>query len=289
MGMENLAIGSLPGVNPEQVAIRRLTGAIGAEIKGIDLGQGWDDAVFKVIYDALMEHGVVFLRDQSWTVDQQLEFSKLLGSPAFSKKLPFYDGTYEYVSVLENDGTQLVVGDVWHNDNTDWVSPPMGAVLHSEEMPEYGGDTLWASTYAAYDRLSAPMKQMLEGMTAIHDNSVVAAMYSSTKSLRSDGLQADETVEHPIVRTHPVTKRKALFVNSVYTRRVVGMGADEGKALLEMLYEQVKYPETQVRFRWEPNSVAIWDNRCTQHYAVSDYAGFRRKMRRVQIEGDRPF
>lgn len=289
--MTKSARNALPasGTGDGKIHVQRVTGNSGALIQGIDLGKGWDDKAFAVIHNALVEYGVVFLRGQSWNVDQQLEFAKLLGKPAYSKKLPFYMGAYAYVSVLENDGTEYPIGALWHTDNTDWECPPMGAVLHCEEVPEYGGDTIWASTYAAYNLLSEPIKRMLDGMTALHDNSIVAELYRGSRGVRNSGLEVNPPVEHPIIRTHPVTKRKALFVNAGYTRKITGLDSAQSKALLEMLFAQMMRPEVQVRFRWEPNSVAIWDNRCTQHYAVGDYAGQRRKMRRVQIEGDRPY
>lgn len=276
-----------PAARRNDIEVRRVNGLVGAEILGLDLGAGWDGQIFRAIHDAVVEYGVVFLRDQSWTVDQQLEFAKLFGPPAYSKKLPFYAGSYEYVSLLENDGSQQAVGDVWHTDNTDWEVPPMGAVLHCEVAPEFGGDTVWANTCAAYDLLPEKIKRMIDDMTAMHDNSLVAERYGGTAGVRSEGAVVGAAVEHPVVRHHALTGRPVLFVNSTYTRRIVGLEREQSDALLHMLFDQVKRPEIQVRFRWRPNSVAIWDNRCTQHYAVGDYIGQHRRMRRVQIEGVR--
>lgn len=270
----------------ESVKIEPVTSTIGAEIKGINLSTEVDDAVFKVIHDALMTHQVVFFRDQALTTEQHLALARRFGEPAYSKKLPMYDGI-ETVSLLENDGSKRVVGDIWHTDNTDFANPPMGALLYAQAVPSIGGDTNWASMYAAYDALSDGMKDYLSRLTALHDNSGVKRRYASEKSLRAEGTVVDEPAEHPVVRVHPVTGRRSLFVNSGYTQRIVGVSDVESRHVLNMLFEHVMRPEFHVRFRWRRGSLAIWDNRCTQHYAVGDYNELRR-MRRVQIVGDKP-
>jgi len=285
--MSDVDVHPTPGV-AETIAVRRLTRHIGAEITGIDLGRGWDEPAFARIHQALMDHGVVFLRDQTLDIDQQLAFASRFGTPAYSKKLPMYDERHETVSLLENDGSRIAVGARWHTDNTDWREPPMGALLFCEVAPSVGGDTVFASMYAAYEALSPRMQSILDGMRALHDNSLVQKTYGGTGTLRTEGTAVGAPVEHPIVRTHPVTGRKALFVNAVYTRRIVGLSEAESDALLGMVYRHLERPEFQCRFRWQADSLAIWDNRCVQHYAVDDYQELRR-MRRVQILGDRPF
>jgi taurine dioxygenase len=269
-----------------QIAVEPVTTTIGAEIKGVDLGKGIDDELFRVLHEALMTHQVIFLRDQNLTTEQHLDLAGRFGEPAYSKKLPMYDGI-ETVSLLENDGSKRVVGDIWHTDNTDIENPPMGALLYAEAAPSVGGDTNWASMYAAYDALSDGMKRYLEKLTALHDNSAVKRRYAGANTLRGEGIAVAEPVEHPIVRVHPVTGRRSLFVNSVYTQHVVGVPAIESRHILSMLFEHVMRPEFHVRFRWRRGSLAIWHNRCTQHYAVGDYRELRR-MRRVQIVGDKP-
>jgi taurine dioxygenase len=197
-----------------------------------------------------------------------------------------YEG-YQDVSLLENDGSKTAIGAMWHTDNTDFERPPMASLLYSEVSPAVGGDTIWASMYAAYDALSAPMKAYLDRLTALHDNSIVKQLYAAEGTLRSEGVAVDAPIEHPVIRIHPESGRKALYVNSAYTRAIVGVPAMESRHILNFLFEHLTRPEYQVRFRWTAGSLAIWDNRCSQHYALDDYSELRR-MRRVQVEGDRP-
>ncbi len=270
-----------------ELRIEPLSAAIGAEIHGVDLAQGIDDRLFEAVHTALMSYQVVFFRDQTISADQHLALATRFGEPAYSKKLKMYDG-YDNVSLLENDGSMIAVGAVWHTDNTDYETPPWGSLLYAEVVPTTGGDTIWASMTAAYDGLSEGMKAHLDGLTALHDNSNIRRLYAGSGTLRDDGVVIDEPAEHPIVRTHPVTGCKGLFVNSGYTQRIAGVPEIEGRHILAMLLEHVTKPEFQVRFKWRPGSLAIWDNRCTQHYALDDYSELRR-MRRVQIVGDKPF
>jgi len=234
-----------------------------------------------------MAYQVVFFREQTITAGQQLALATRFGEPAYSKKLKMYDG-YDNVSLLENDGSKIVVGAVWHTDNTDYETPPWGSLLFAEVIPAIGGDTIWASMTAAYDGLSEGMKAHLDGLTALHDNANIRRLYAGSGNLRDEGVVIDEPAQHPVVRTHPVTHRKGLFVNSAYTQRIADVPDVESQHLLAMLFEHVAKPEFQVRFKWRPGSLAIWDNRCTQHYALDDYSELRR-MRRVQIVGDKPF
>lgn len=268
------------------IEIRPLTPAIGAEIAGVDLSQSVDDPTFAVIHRAFIDHQVIFFRDQRLSAEQHRNLALRFGKPSLSRKLKMYDG-YDDVSLLENDGSKTAIGALWHTDNTDYENPPLASLLYSEVSPAVGGDTIWASMYAAYDALSTSMKTYLEGLTALHDNSIVKQLYAAEKSLRSEGVVVKEAVEHPVVHVHPVTRRKALFVNSAYTRAIADVPTNESRHILNMLFEHVMRPEFQVRFRWTQGSLAIWDNRCTQHYALDDYGNLRR-MRRVQIEGDRP-
>lgn len=267
--------------------VEKIAPAIGAEIHGLNLGQHEDAETFAFLHDALMEHQVVFLRDQSLNVDQHVSLAKRFGAPLYSKKLKMYGDKYDCLSLLENDGTKIAVGSVWHTDNTDYEEPPMGSLLYCEVAPKVGGDTIWCSMYAAYDALADSTKTYLDNLTALHDNSNVRRRYAGQNILRNDAMEVPPPVEHPVVVRHPVTGRKALFVNSNYTVRLKGVSDTESQNVLNMLYDHVKKPEFQVRFRWRANSLAIWDNRCTQHYALDDYKELRR-MRRVQIAGTRP-
>jgi taurine dioxygenase len=266
--------------------IRPLAPAIGAEITGVDLERGVDDQTFAAIYRAFIDHQVIFFRDQRLSAEQHRNLALRFGTPAFSRKLKMYEG-YQDVSLLENDGTKTAIGAMWHTDNTDFENPPMASLLYSEISPALGGDTIWASMYAAYDALSTPMKVYLDGLNALHDNSVIKQLYAAEQTLRGDGIVVGEPIEHPTVRVHPVTGRKALYVNAAYTRAIVGVPPAESRHVLNYLFEHLTRPEFQVRFRWTAGSLAIWDNRCSQHYALDDYSELRR-MRRVQVEGDRP-
>ncbi|MGE0153795.1 MAG: TauD/TfdA dioxygenase family protein [Reyranellaceae bacterium] len=266
--------------------VEKIAPAIGAEIHGLDLGQREDEDTFKFLHDALMEHQVIFLRDQTLDPDRHMRLAQRFGTPLYSKKLKMYGDKYDSLSLLENDGTKIAVGSVWHTDNTDYEEPPMGSLLYCEVAPRVGGDTIWASMYAAYDALAANTKAYIDGLTALHDNSNVRRRYGGQNILSSAAMEVPPPVEHPVVVRHPVTGRKALYVNSNYTVRLKDVSDTESQYVLQMLYDHVKKPEFQVRFRWRAKSLAIWDNRCTQHYALDDYKELRR-MRRVQIAGSR--
>ncbi len=269
------------------MTVEKLAPAIGAEIHGLDIGQQEDAATFERLHEALMEHQVIFLRDQTLSVDQHMSLARRFGVPLYSKKLKMYGNAYDSMSLLENDGTKIAVGSVWHADNTDFEEPPMGALLYCEVAPSVGGDTIFASMYAAYEALNEATRAYLDKLTALHDNSNVSRRYAGQDILRDSAMAVPAAVEHPVVHRHPVTGRKALFVNSNYTMRLVGLSDTESHHLLQMLFDHIRRPEFQVRFRWKANSLAIWDNRCTQHYALDDYNELRR-MRRVQIAGTRP-
>lgn len=269
------------------ITVEKLAPAIGAEIHGVDLGKDENEATFRHLHDALMENSVIFLRNQTLDVDQHMSLARRFGAPLYSKKLKMYGDKYDSMSLLENDGTKVAVGSVWHTDNTDYPEPPMGSLLYCEVAPSVGGDTIWASMYAAYEALNESTRAYLGTLTALHDNSNVRRRYAGQGVLRDDAMTVPPPVEHPVVHRHPVTGRKALFVNSNYTVRLAGVSDTESQHVLQMLYDHIKKPEFQVRFRWKANSLAIWDNRCTQHYALDDYKELRR-MRRVQIAGTRP-
>ena len=268
----------------QHVRVEPLSPTIGAEISGIDLSQPPDDAAFARVHDALMTHQVVFFREQPLDPDAQMALARRFAEPLFSKKLKLYGDKYDALSLLENDGSKIAVGSVWHTDNTDFDAPPMGSLLYCEIAPSVGGDTIWASMTAAYDALAPATKAHLETLYALHDNSNVQRRYAGKGMLRDDGLAVGRPARHPVVHRHPVTGRKALFVNANYTTRIDGVSDAESQHLLQMLFDHVRRPEFQVRFRWRAGSLAIWDNRCTQHYALDDYRELRR-MRRVQLAG----
>jgi len=266
-------------------AVRSLTPLIGAEISGVDLTDLTPDLV-QFIRDALLTHSVVFFRNQALTIEQHKDlgraFGELLIHPATIPKIP----EHPEINVIESGAnSKKVAGEVWHSDISSQVEPPMGSILYMKEVPPTGGgDTLFASTNAAYDALSQAMKSFLSGLTAIHD----------TERLRGGAYIKNPTerfgfAEHPVVRTHPETKRKSLFVNGVFTSHIVQLSKSESDALLGFLYRHQEAPQFQCRFKWEPGSIAFWDNRCTLHHAVWDYYPHRRYGHRVTICGDRPF
>ena len=269
------------------ISVSPVAGALGAEISGVDLGS-LSDAAFAEIRAALLEHQVVFFRDQELTRDQHKAFGRRFGTLHVHPFLqPLKDEGYPEFVVLESDANRPFVAEAWHSDVTFQEEPPLGSVLRCVEAPEFGGDTMWASMYAAYEALSGPMQRLLSDLVAIHDTSRTF----SRENYGHIGKRAERVVaaEHPVVRTHPETGRKALFVNSAFTQAIKGMKPAESAALLGFLYHHLESPDFTCRFRWRKNSMAMWDNRCTQHRVVADHVAAYRRMERVTIEGDKPF
>ncbi|HKU99943.1 MAG TPA: TauD/TfdA family dioxygenase [Vineibacter sp.] len=270
----------------QTIEVRKLNPVIGAEIGGVDLSRPLGNQQFQEIHDALAENLVIFFRDQQITPDQHKDFGRRFGKlhvhPASGRTV---EGHPEILVIAADEKSKRVAGEEWHSDVSFEAEPPMGSILYLTEVPPTGGgDTLFASMYAAYDALSDRMKAHLEGLTAIHDSvHVFGGAY---------GDRADKVLprnEHPVIRTHPVTGRKALFVNRGFTTRIVGLPRPESAALLEYLYRHVETPEFHCRFHWRANSIAFWDNRCAQHHALFDYYPHRRYGHRVTVCGDRPF
>ena len=263
---------------------------IGAVVEGVDLAEPVDDELFEQLDRALLEWKVLFFRDQDITGPQQAAFAAHWGP---LETHPFYG----HVTGTEADAPEVVrlekdakVGgfeNAWHSDVSWRVEPSLGSVLRAVDLPEVGGDTLWADMGAAYDRLTPELKERIDGLVAVHDwwDSFGLAMAPGERErLRPDF----PPVEHPVVRTHPETGRKTLFVNTNFTRRILDIDPTEGNALLHLLYQQADRPEVQCRVRWQPGTVVMWDNRAVQHYAASDYYPARRVMERVAIVGDTP-
>jgi taurine dioxygenase len=268
------------------LAIRRTTPKCGADVSGIDLSQPIDESCIADLRSALADHGVLFFRDQRMTPEQQKAFGRRFGElhlhPAWPRLL---EGHPEIMEIYADADSKRIAGEDWHSDVSCDPEPPLGTLLYMLEVPSVGGDTLFASMYAAYDALSAPMKRMLEGMTALHDG-------ETTYRGRYEGMKeaaSYPSAEHPVIRTHPVSGRKALFVNRIFTRRILQLEKHESDAVLEMLFRHIETPEFHCRFRWQPGSVAFWDNRCVQHHALWDYYPQRRRGLRVTIKGERPF
>lgn len=265
----------------ETIRVTPLTPTLGAEIGGVELAAPGEQQVHE-IGRALAAHGVVFFRDQRMTIEQHKAFGRRFGDlhvhPAYG--MP---GHPEVLEIKADEHSKRVAGEVWHSDVSCEPRPPMGSILHIHEVPANGGgDTLFSSMYAAWEGLSAPMRAMLEGLRAVHDGNYVYRM-------RHGQSGSDYPVSsHPIARTHPVTGRKALFVDRGFTTHIEGLSRAESTAVLEMLFREVERDEYKCRFKWRPGSVAFWDNRCTQHLAIWDYHPLRRYGLRVTIAGDVP-
>jgi len=273
--------------------IHPLAGALGAEVAGVDLGGSLTDALVAKIRDALVEHQVIFFRDQRLDLEGLEALGRRFGPLQIHPFHPAVAGHPE-VLLLEAGQQRPAVADTdaWHSDLTGLAAPPLGSILYAVDVPDVGGDTIFASGYAAHDALSRPMQRMLAELHAVHD---MMRVFGPGLLAQPDGAarwaqarQAYPPVRHPIVRTHPASGRKALFVNPIFTESIDGLPGRESAALLAFLYEHTRLPEFQCRFRWRAGSVAFWDNRCTQHYPVADYWPQRRRMHRVAIEGDRP-
>ena len=269
------------------IDLRPLTPTIGAEIFGVDLGGEISNQQYDAIHEALLRHLVIFLRDQKMTPEQHKAFGRRFGKLHLHPASPnLLEGHPEILLIQANEKSKRVAGEVWHSDVSCDPEPPMGSILYMHETPANGGgDTMFANMYTAFETLSAPMQRFLEGLNAVHDGEHV---YRGRYGWNDSGKTYPRSV-HPVVRTHPETGRKALFVNRGFTTAIEGLNRDESDALLEMLYDHAETPEYQCRFKWQPGSVAFWDNRAAMHHAMWDYFPHSRRAHRVTICGDKPF
>ncbi len=273
------------------IGVRPIAGAIGAEISGVDLSAPLDHDTIAEIRRAWLDHLVIFFRDQDLPPARFLAFARRLGEPI---EYPFVTGIAgfpEITPVVKLEHEKVNFGGLWHSDTTYLEIPPMGTMLIAREVPAYGGDTLFANMYLAYETLSPGMRRLLDGLVAV--NSSTKADTTKTREDRMrDGAnpaaRAEYEASHPVVRTHPETGRKALYVNGGHTVRFKDMTEEESAPLLRSLFAHQTRPEFTCRFRWEKGSLAFWDNRCAQHNPINDYHGFRRVMHRVTLAGDRP-
>jgi taurine dioxygenase len=273
------------------IDVHPVAGALGAEISGVDLAGDLDARTVDAIRRAWLEHLVIFFRDQHLTPAQFLAFARRFGEP---NEYPFVKGlpeAPEVIPVLKLEHETANFGGIWHSDTTYLEQPPMASMLIAREVPPAGGDTEFASMYRAYETLSDGMKRLLDPLVAVHSSALADA--SKTREDRvKDSPRGDAasryTAEHPVVRLHPETGRKALYVDVAHTERFVDMTREESLPLLSYLYRHQVRPEFTCRFRWQPGSIAVWDNRCVQHNAINDYAGHRRLMHRITLVGDRP-
>jgi taurine dioxygenase len=274
------------GASYRRIGVRPLAPTIGAEITGVDLSQPLAGDVFAEVHQCLLEWKVVFFRDQRVTPEQHLAFAGLWGE---LEQHPFIPrGGSDEVARFEKSDEVGGYENAWHADVTWRERPAMAAILRAVEVPDVGGDTLFAHMAAAYDNLPEAIRDRIDGMFAVHDHGPTFGFMMDAET-RAAMRERYPAVEHPVVRTHPETGRKTLFVNAPFTTHLVGLGEAESNALLDRLTRQASVPEYQCRWHWRPGDVAMWDNRAVQHYASSDYFPARRVMERVAIVGDRPF
>lgn len=264
---------------------------LGAEIRGVDLKETLDVEAHQTIHDGLMDHGILIFRDQDITPAQHIAFGKQFGDLTIHPFSPSLPDTPELI-ILDNDlNNPPRLTDVWHTDETFREEPPMGTILRAVIVPQVGGDTVFASMTAAFEGLSDSIQQFIMDLVAVHDFKPFRTLFTDSeedkkKRRRMEDLYPNPT--HPVVRIHPVTGKKALFVNPNFTIAIKGMKERESQAILDLLFQQAHIPEYQFRVRWQPHTLVFWDNRSVQHYAVHDYYPQRRRMERVTLKGDRP-
>lgn len=273
------------------LSVQPVSGAIGAVVHGIDLRKPVSDALIAKLRAAWLQHGVLFFRDQPLPPAEFQAFAERFGEVI---EYPFVKGIEGYpliIPVLKLEHERSNFGGIWHTDTAYLDEPPMATMLIAREIPPYGGDTLFASGYAAYEALSPAMQRMLEGLRGVNTSAkadVTKTREDRIKDSGSEKARTEYVAEHPVVRTHPETGRKSLFVNFGHTARFAGMTEEESKPLLDFLFQHQVRPEFTCRFSWQVGSIAFWDNRCTLHNPVNDYHGFRRLLHRVTLKGDRP-
>ncbi len=272
------------------IGFQPLAPSLGAEVVGVDLREELAESVLATLREGLSRHLVLFFRDQVIDPKHHMALATAFGVPVAHPAYPGVEG-FPAINVLESTAERPTKIDTWHTDMTFLERPPLGSILRAREIPEVGGDTMWASLYAAYEGLSARMQRYLEGLQASH-----SFAHGFRHSLAEpggwdrlgDAVRRNPPVEHPVVRTHPVTGRRALFVNRLFTTHIVGLAEAESRAVLGFLFEHLETPEFTCRFRWRRDSIAFWDNRATLHRPLNDYFPARRRMERITIAGERP-
>jgi taurine dioxygenase len=270
--------------------VQRLCASLGAEIQDLDLKAPMDDDAFRAFEAALIEHKVLAVRDQFLTTAQHVALSRRFGELEVHPMRP--QGQFPEILVLDNHKDNPVLStDVWHSDTTFRKNPTKYTILRCEIMPEYGGDTLWANMEAAHDGLSDTFRAMISDLRAVHDFQNFRVLFKNTEEDRIKLHRMEDMFpnpSHPVVRTHPVTGRKSIYVNPQFTLRIEGLEPAESRAILDVLFAQARVPEYQFRIRWTPGTIVFWDNRSTQHYAANDYYPQRRRMERTAVVGEVP-
>jgi taurine dioxygenase len=273
------------------VKATRIAGALGAELRGVDLSAPLSEAQVQEIRGAFLDHLVIFFRDQPLTETQFMAFAGKFGEPVEYPLVKGLEGFPKIIEVKKLEHERAAFGAIWHSDTAYLERPPMASMLLARELPPFGGDTLFANMYLAFDSLSPGLKKSLEKLKAVNSSAKADVTKTREDRVRSAGTAdaAREFVaEHPVVRTHPETGRKALYVNPAHTVRFAGWTEEESAPLLKYLFEVQTRPEFTCRFAWQPGSIALWDNRCAQHNPVNDYHGHRRVMHRITLAGDVP-
>jgi taurine dioxygenase len=272
------------------IKVLPIAGSLGAEITGVDLATDLVDETVAEIRKAWLEHLVVFFRDQFLGPDEFLAFARRIGEPVEYPFVKGIDGYPEIIAVTKLPHETVNFGGIWHSDTVYLERPPMGTMLLARQVPPVGGDTMFANMYAAYEALSPGMQRLLDGLRAVHSSGLADVSATREDRIRDSGAERDNEyiAEHPVVRTHPETGRKALYVNVAHTLRFVDMTKEESQPLLRYLFEQSVRPELTCRFQWRTGSLALWDNRCAMHNPVNDYHGYTRAMHRITLGGDIP-
>jgi taurine dioxygenase len=259
----------------------------GAEVEGLDLSQPLDGETVDALTEALADNCVLFFQDQELTPEQHKRLGNYFGELHLHPAWPrLVEGHPEIMEIYADENSKRIAGEEWHSDVSCDAEPPLGTILRLIEVPPVGGDTLFANMVAAFEALSPPMQRLLEGLTALHDGE--QAYRGRYEGANEEGKVYPRAV-HPVVVTHPVNGRKAIFVNRIFTTRIVELSKQESDGVLRTLFEHIEKPDFQCRFRWRPNSVAFWDNRCTMHLALWDYYPNRRRGHRVTIKGEAPY
>jgi taurine dioxygenase len=275
--------------NYRHIEVRPLAGALGAEVVGVDMARELDDEVVHEVRQAFLDHLVIFLRDQKVTPQQQVAFARRFGEPMAYPQLKGLAEAPLITPVVKLEHERNNFGGIWHSDTTYLPEPPMGSMLLALEVPPYGGDTLFANQYLAYEQLSEGLRKTLDGLVGISSSAKAEVSKTREDQMKKAGAQLQVlTGEHPIVRTHPETGRKALYTSDAHTASIKGWTEKESLPLLKFLWEHQTRPEFTCRFRWQPGSLAFWDNRCAMHNPINDYHGFRRVMHRITLAGDKP-
>ena len=275
--------------NYRHIEVRPISGALGAEIHGVDMASDLSAEVVAEIRQALLDHLVIFLREQTATPVQQLAFARKFGAPIEYPQLKGLPDLPTITPVIKLENERNNFGGIWHSDTTYLAEPPMGSMLLAREVPPYGGDTMFANQYLAYDALSDGLKATLDGLIGVSSSAKADVTKTREDRMKADGATLKiMTAEHPIVRTHPETGRKALYTSVAHTAHIRGWTEKESLPLLEFLWQHQVKPEFTCRFQWRVGSLAFWDNRAAMHNPINDYHGFRRVMHRVTLAGDRP-